>query len=270
MNSLFKIVLYIWLGVSSLTCSKLFAFETSSKFNSKPKFVFDYPVAKIPAGKSVLHIPINIYSKFYYIPKKVNFEIPYFIGKYEVSNKQWNECFKDGGCRAPAIIKESEGDNNPVVRKNWHDAFQFSQWISKKTGYAYRLPTEEEWIYAAYMGKEHKEKEYSFDYTSIDLKKLPEKTTRSIGSINSNAWGMFDFLGNVWEWTLSCWFSSEDKILKKQSIEELNTPEACSVRIVQGESRSHIQDFIFNTYNGGCASLRPAANLGFRLVRENK
>ena len=47
-----------------------------------------------------------------------------------------------------------------------------------------------------------------------------------------------------------------------------NDPEACSTRIVGGEHRAEVPDFVADTYNGGCAGLQPAANLGFRLVLE--
>jgi hypothetical protein len=57
-------------------------------------------------------------------------------------------------------------------------------------------------------------------------------------------------------------------MLMNRTIKFLNTPDACTTRIARGETRSHIPDFISDTYNGGCATLRPAANLGFRLVRE--
>ena len=90
----------------------------------------------------------------------------------------------------------------------------------------------------------------------------------SVTSFKENEIGFSDFQGNVWEWTLTCWYASKDKKLKNYSTAELNTPRACTTRIVQGENRSHIPDFIVDTYSGGCATLEPAANLGFRLVLE--
>jgi formylglycine-generating enzyme required for sulfatase activity len=227
---------------------------------------------KIPKGSFILHIPVTDLNKISYLKKEVTFDKPFYIGKYEVSNKIWNQCFKDKGCSKSAFFSSEEGLQNPSVRLNWHDAYQFSKWISKKTGHKYRLPTEEEWSYSASMGEEKISSELgseqTYDYSNKSMKAISEKLTLPIGSINSNKWGMHDFFGNVWEWTLTCWYNSSENILKERSIKELNTPAACSTRIARGENRSHIPDFISDTYSGGCATLRPAANLGFRLVKE--
>lgn len=229
-------------------------------------------MVEIPKGVFTLHIPIYYLNKIIYEKKKVEFKKNFFIGKYEISNSLWNECYKEKGCSKEAFYNTDEGLQNPSVRLNWHDAYQFSLWISKKTGKKYRLPTEEEWVYSASMGDELAKKDFSkevtYDYSSKSISGITEKITKPIGSINRNEWGMYDFLGNVWEWTLTCWFSSRENILKNRSIKELNTPSACTTRIARGETRSHIPDFISDTYSGGCATLRPAANLGFRLVRE--
>ena len=229
---------------------------------------------KIEKGNFTLNIPVYLSTKIVYVPKKVKIKKDYYIGKYEVTNRLWTQCYKEKGCEKEAFYKAASGKNNPSVRLNWHDAYQFSKWISKKTGDKYRLPTEEEWAYAAYMGDDsgdrNSDKEITYDYGSRSEESLASKMTRPAGSINKNKWGMNDFYGNVWEWTLTCWYGSEENMLKERTIKELNNPRACTTRITRGETRSHIPDFISDTYNGGCATLRPAANLGFRLVKEIK
>ncbi len=248
-------------------CVGLMSFAVFSKEK------IDYQMIKIPKGVFVMNIPVYYSDKIVYVKKNVTIKKDYHIGKYEVSNKQWNQCFNDGGCSKKAFYSAPEGVNNPSVRLNWHDAYQFSKWISKKTKKTYRLPTEEEWAYAAYMGNDSgdrkSDKEVVYNYAEDSIRSITEKMTHPIGSINNNDWGMFDFYGNVWEWTLTCWYGSEENMLKDRTVEELNTPGACTTRITRGETRSHIPDFISDTYNGGCATLRPAANLGFRLVRED-
>lgn len=244
-----------------------------ASFGAK-EFDFDYPLLKAPKGSFTLHIPINTAQDLVYIPKKIEFKKPFYIGKYEVSNRLWSKCHQDGGCAKEAFYSAEEGKNNPSVRLNWHDAYQFTKWISKKINKKYRLPTEEEWAYAAYMGDDKSQKDsdkvVTYDYSENGWKDLAVKTTRPIGSINKNDWGMHDYFGNVWEWTLTCWHGSKENMLKVRSIKELNTPKACATRVTRGETRAHIPDFISDTYNGGCATLRPAANLGFRLVMEEE
>lgn len=225
-----------------------------------------YPMKKIAAGNFTFYIPVNNFPKVSYIKKDVKFKKAFYIGKYEVSNALWAQCMKQNFCRKKKLPKDKM--NHPVIKVNWHDAYQFSRWISKVTKKKYRLPTEGEWLYAAFTGKVIKQKEVTFDYKSFNQSKRPIKLTFPLGSINVNKWGMADFFGNVWEWTLTCWHASEENILKKYSIKYLNSSKACTTRIAQGENRSHIPDFISDTYSGGCATLRPAANLGFRLVLE--
>lgn len=232
----------------------------------------DYPLVHIPKGSFSINIPIYYSDKIEYVAKDVVFADDFYIGKYEVTNALWDECFKEKGCNKSSFYRAKEGRNNPSVRLNWHDAFRFTKWYSKKTGKKFRLPTEEEWAYAAYMGKEKLAKlsqnEITYDYSGKSAMAIAEKVTVPVGSINKNDWGMYDFYGNVWEWTLTCWYSSRENMLKKRTIAELNTPKACTTRIARGETRSHIPDFISDTYNGGCATLRPAANLGFRMLQE--
>lgn len=230
--------------------------------------VIDYETIAVKPGSYTLFVPVPAANKVEYVEKHIDLNQSFAIGKYEVSNQQWNQCYSMGVCKHPAKIEDGETELNPVARVTWHDAYQFSEWLSGISGKKYRLPTEEEWSYAVYQGKEHKELETEYDYSDAQKIKLIKKRTQPQGFYGENDWGVADYTGNVWEWTLSCWYASEENILKKRSISFLNSPEACFTRIALGENRSHIPDFIFDTYNGGCATLRPAANLGFRLVME--
>ncbi len=252
-------ILYIVLLLSITTVS--FAEKASS-------IPLAYETALIQAGEFDLFIPVLTSFSVDYIKKRAIIKKPFRIGKYEVTNDQWNQCYHMGGCSRPAVVEPNESGNHPVVRVNWHDAYQFSEWLSKTTGKHYRLPTEEEWIYAVYQGKEHKEVEEQYNYSDLNQISLIKKITKPVATFGGNDWGVFDSTGNVWEWTITCWYASEENILKETSAQHLNSPQACFTRVALGENRSHIPDFITDTYSGGCATLRPAANLGFRLVQE--
>ncbi len=231
----------------------------------KTRAPFVYETVSILPGEFDLYIPIATSFQLEYILKKTSIKKAFLIGKYEVSNEQWNRCYNSGGCSHPAIMEEGETGSHPVARVNWHDAFQFTKWLSNISGEKYRLPTEEELTYAAQAGEPHQAVEVTYDYSQLNKF---VKRTEVRGTYPKNAWGLFDTAGNVWEWTLSCWFASKENILKERSVEELNSPDACYTRIALGENRSHIPDFTADTYSGGCATLRPAANLGFRMVKE--
>jgi formylglycine-generating enzyme required for sulfatase activity len=99
-------------------------------------------------------------------------------------------------------------ENHPVVNVSWYGATTYAQWIATQTGQKYRLPTEAEWEYAARAGTTTKYwwgneigsnkancwNRYcgdSFEYTA------------PVGSFAPNAFGLYDTVGNVWEWTCS-------------------------------------------------------------------
>ncbi|MGH9840269.1 MAG: SUMF1/EgtB/PvdO family nonheme iron enzyme [Blastocatellia bacterium] len=121
---------------------------------------------------------------------------PYFIGKYAVTQAQWEVVMGNN----PSNFK---GDNLPVESVSWDDAVKFCEAISAKTGKTFRLPTEAEWEMACRAGSTGKycfgndEKllgEYAWYYENADGK------THPVGQKKPNVWGLFDMHGNVWEW----------------------------------------------------------------------
>ncbi|MES9903309.1 MAG: SUMF1/EgtB/PvdO family nonheme iron enzyme, partial [Sedimenticola sp.] len=119
-----------------------------------------------------------------------------------------------------------QGDSDPVVCVSLNDAQAFTDWLSKKTGKRYRLPTESQWEYAARAGSNSK---YSFGNDEEELclhanggdvtlkEKFPSwkaatmgctdgfAFTSPVGSFQTNPYGLHDMHGNVWEWTVDCW-----------------------------------------------------------------
>jgi len=101
--------------------------------------------------------------------------------------------------------------NHPVNNVSWKDATAFCEWLKKKTGKTYRLPTEAEWEYACRAGTTTpfntgnnlttSQANYDGNYSyKNNAKGIYRKRTISVGSFTPNTWGLYDMHGNVWEW----------------------------------------------------------------------
>ena len=150
------------------------------------------------------------------------------MGKYEVTVGEYLRFVKATGKHAPEWMEKGSsyniktGSNNyykelgsaltnknhPIVGVSWLDAVAYAKWLSQQTGKKYRLPTEAEWEYAARAGTETK---YWWGNNIGSNKancwnsdcKDSFKYTAPVGSFSANPFGLYDTVGNVWEWTCS-------------------------------------------------------------------
>tara|TARA_R110000751_G_C13795394_1_gene483401 strand:- start:27701 stop:29620 length:1920 start_codon:yes stop_codon:yes gene_type:complete len=121
---------------------------------------------------------------------------------YEDGQAVWKE---DRNWRAPGF---AQNENNPVVCVSMHDAKAYVEWISQASNQAYKLPSEARWEYAARAGKET---DYwwgegvSTDNANCGWcgSQWSNVSTAPVGSFERNDFGLFDTVGNVWEWTTS-------------------------------------------------------------------
>src|SRR5215213_7827654 len=191
------------------------------------------------------------------------------MDRTEVSNTEYADFVRETSHSAPSHWignKPPFGQEMwPVVNVSFEDATAFAGWRSKRDGINYRLPTEEEWEYAARNGEQSDLYPWGPDWKD-KVAVLKDATPAAVGSRaeGKNKWGVFDLIGNVWEWTSS-----------KASVYPGNPA------VVP----SSIQDWV--TIRGGCYVSDPAKSdapvtsclrefvppstkttlLGFRLVR---
>jgi formylglycine-generating enzyme required for sulfatase activity len=91
----------------------------------------------------------------------------------------------------------------PAISMTHHAANRFAQWLSAKVGEYYRLPTEAEWEYACRAGTAITGlPDYAWFAKNSALPGFTAGTYHTIGTKKPNAWGLYDLLGNVMEWTL--------------------------------------------------------------------
>jgi formylglycine-generating enzyme required for sulfatase activity len=183
---------------------------------------------------------------------------PFYLGKHELTVGQFRVFVRDtsylteperdgqGGSayteqdgmwtfvgRKPAYNWSETGfprtDDHPVSNVSWNDAIAFCDWLSRKEGRKYRLPTEAEWEYSCRAGTTtryyngDREVELAAVANIADLsgkRKLPAwKTaiayddgfpfTASVGQFQANAWGLHDMHGSLWEWCAE-WYDAND------------------------------------------------------------
>jgi formylglycine-generating enzyme required for sulfatase activity len=100
------------------------------------------------------------------------------------------------------------GNNGfPAISMTQHAANKYAEWLSAKTGEFYRLPTEAEWEYACRAGSTSDMPptqlgEYAWFKANSPMGNFSAGTYHQIGTKKPNAWGLYDILGNVMEWTL--------------------------------------------------------------------
>jgi formylglycine-generating enzyme required for sulfatase activity len=193
------------------------------------------------------------------------------IMAYQVTGADYQRCVLERACPAAALA--TNASNRPAVKISWQDASAYAAWLSRRLRATYRLPTDEEWAFAA--GSRFRDDGYADRAAEpaarwlqqyereADRDETLDPIPRAIGSFGANENGIFDLNGNVWEWTNSCFVH--------QTLNRAGTGAStanCNVRVVEGRHRIYMTDFIRDPRTGGCAVGKPPTNLGFRLVLE--
>lgn len=156
---------------------------------------------------------------------------PFAAGRFEVTVADYARFVEQSGHAAGADCFMAAGDvpdpnwarpgfvqipDNPVVCVSWLDAQAFVRWLSRDTGQTYRLLSEAEWEYAARSGSggpypwgaaaSHEQANYGAEECCEGLISGRDAWvyTSAVGLFDSNAFGLHDMHGNVWEWVQDC------------------------------------------------------------------
>ncbi len=200
------------------------------------------------------------------------------VGVYEVTFAEWDACVASGGCNGYRPSDRGRGrGRRPVINVSWDDAQAYVSWLSSKTGHSYHLLSESEWEYVAragtrtafHFGKTISTSQANYDgnYTySSGRKGVYRDKTVPVGSFSSNAFGLYDIHGNVWEWTQDCWNESYSGAPRDGSAW---VRDDCSKRVLRGGSWFN-EPWKLRSADRGWNSTDLRSNVvGFRVARRS-
>jgi formylglycine-generating enzyme required for sulfatase activity len=228
--------------------------------------------------------------------QEVIVEKPFAIGRYEITFEDWERCMKAGACTTQPSDDGWGRSRRPVIHVSYNDITgQYLPWLSKLTGYTYRLPTEAEWELASQGGNKFGQGQLqeagskaqiacTYGNSSDVAAKTREAIwagvgcndgfvyTAPVGSLNPNSLGIYDMHGNVWEWVSDCWHATYE------TPEEKKSP-TCKYHVLRGGSwASEFRFLPDGVWVGDAVAYRAAVrgwetavkarnSIGFRVAR---
>ena len=225
------------------------------------------------------------------------------IGVYEVTVGEFKEfadatSHQSAGCEAYdgswqahaefnwANVGYSQTSAHPVVCVSWRDANDYAAWLSTKTGQKYRLPSESEWEYAARAGSDLARPWAEDASAACASANVADQTaaqrypgwkvqpcsdgyvyTAPVGSFKPNAFGLYDMLGNAFEWVQDCWHADYKGAPSDGSAWLTGN---CTERDLRGGSWFTSPSLVRTSARNRFEETYRSNSVGFRLVREVK
>lgn len=257
-------------------------FEMGSPKNEDGRFKTEGPVHDVTIGKpfaiSRTEVTVAEYRAFIEATGRTD---PAECWAYQDDTDKWiREPGKNWA--DPGFAQE---DNSPVVCTSWDDAKDYAAWLAETTGAAYRLPSEAEWEYAARAGTDTvrhygddadeqctyangadityheaipKDPSYNRDCTDGYVRTSP------VATFKPNQFGLYDMLGNAWEWTQDCAKDSYSGAPDDGSA----VGGGCGKVIIRGGSWGRNPDFLRSATRGRIDPEVRGVTGGIRVVRE--
>ena len=216
----------------------------------------------IPAGKFMMGCsPGDLECNYNENPRhEVTISRGFELGKYKVTQGQWLKVMGNN----PSDYKSD--DRLPVERVDWSAVQSFIAKLNAlNDGYRYRLPTEAEWEYAARAGTtgpQHGNLDSIAWYKSNSGNK-----THPVGQKQSNGFGLYDMLGNVFEWCAD-WYS--DSYYSISPAVDPKGPSSGQERVLRGQAWNNRSIWSRVSARGGHSPYTGVGFVGFRVCREKQ
>ena len=177
-----------------------------------------------------------------------------------------------------------QSDKHPVLNVTWNDAVEFCQWLSRKEGKDYRLPTEAEWEYACRAGSttryvggddpngldriartaDAKGRNDFPDVAGLIIPKGDNQTfTVPVGSFPPNAFGLCDMHGNAWEW---CADRYGEDYYASSPLDDPRGPDSGNLRVRRGGAWNSFPLWARTSFRNWNTPDSRCVNLGFRIA----
>lgn len=199
--------------------------------------------------------------------RKVEITHAFYMGVFEVTNSEY-EKFDPTHRALRGKMGFSQGDDEAVVFVSWEEAKAFCEWLSRKEGLHYRLPTEAEWEYAARAGTstlfhtgDRLPESVLKNAQSTEFRSASDRVRLSVGRTPPNAWGLFDVHGNVEEWT-GDWYGPYDP----RSVKDPKGPRDGAFKVTRGGSHGTDAYYLRSGNRGGLPPSTRTWITGFRIV----
>ena len=224
---------------------------------------------------------------------------PFAIGVYEVTRDEYsrfvratNHSSGDGSClvneehhweeragRSWRSLDFQQSTRHPAVCVSWEDATAYVSWLSGRTGMNYRLPSAAEWEYAARAGTntpwywgDNIDMQCRYANGADMATEFPWRTTcydghartSLVGSYQANAFGLYDMIGNAWEWVQDCFNWSYEGAPATQAAW---LDGDCSSRVMRGASWASTPTYLRAAHRGGERTTFRSDYTGFRVAR---
>jgi formylglycine-generating enzyme required for sulfatase activity len=248
------------------------AFETSNKIESQPKpgstvfNDFGIEMVFVKGGSFTMGCTAEQGSDCMDIEKPAHQVTvsDFYIGKYEVTQKQWMEIM--GSNFNYSIFKNC--DDCPAENMGLNHIQEFIRKLNQKTGKKYRLPTEAEWEYAARGGANGSSTKYAGSNNIDEVAWYSSNSggkTHPVGRKKANELGIYDMSGNVLEWCEDDWHRNYNGLPYDGSA-WIDSPRSI-YRVLRGgswgDSKQHCRVSSRHQYGPG---LRVDSDYGFRLA----